>query len=337
MINYGAWGEPLVKEPKYSMSRRFRCDFKQVVLLCVVCVITLAISACGPLGSDDPTPVPTATPEPRETATPVPTPEPTATPTPSPTPSPVPEPTPSPTPAPVTEDYSYEIVDTLPHDRRAFTQGLEYFDGFLYESTGLRGQSTLRQVNPETGEVLQQRDLDEDLFGEGLTINDDRIYQLTWQAGQGFIYDRGSFELIGEFTYEGEGWGLANDGDQMYMSDGSNTLYIRDLETFEAIEQIEVFDSDGPVSMLNELEYIDGKIWANIWMEDTIVVIDPATGWVTRRIDMTGLLQDEDRDEHRVDVLNGIAWDAENDRLLVTGKLWPVIYEIEVVPANEVT
>lgn len=288
--------------------------------------LSALLAACGPFSPDEPTPEPTATPAPSPTATPEPTP--------TQAPSPTPERESTPTPAPETVDYTFEIVDRFPHDRRAFTQGLEYHDGFLYESTGLRGESTVRKVDLETGEVQQLHELDESLFGEGLTIYNGRIYQLTWQAGIGFIYSADTFEMVGEFSYEGEGWGLANDGERLIVSDGSSTISFRDVGTFEELDRIEVYDDRGAVSMLNELEYIDGEIWANIWMEDEIVVIDPETGWVTRRIDMTGLLQDEDRGDHRVDVLNGIAWDADNGRLLVTGKLWPVIYQIDIVPAS---
>lgn len=231
-------------------------------------------------------------------------------------------------------DYTFEIVHRFPHDRRAFTQGLEYHDGILYESTGLRGESTVRKVALETGEVQQLHELDENLFGEGLTVHNDRIYQLTWQAGAGFVYEQETLDLIDEFAYQGEGWGLANDGERLIVSDGSSTISFRDFGTFEELDRIEVYDDRGAVSMLNELEYIDGEIWANIWMEDEIVVINPETGWVNRRIDMTGLLQEGDRGDHRVDVLNGIAWDVDNERILVTGKLWPVIYQIDVVPAS---
>lgn len=187
----------------------------------------------------------------------------------------------------------------------------------------------------DTGEVLQIHQLEDEYFGEGLTILDGRIYQLTWQAGVGFIYDLETFEQLGEFVYEGEGWGLANDGERLMMSDGSNLITFHDPETFEVLDEIEVYDDSGPVTMLNELEWIDGKIWSNIWRDDIIVVIDPETGWVTQRIDMTGLLQDEHRGENRVDVLNGIAWDAESERLIVTGKLWPAMYQIEVIPVGD--
>jgi glutaminyl-peptide cyclotransferase len=305
------------------------------VLLVLSLIVAALVAGCGPLGESDPTPEPTATPAPTATPIPTPTPEPTPTATPEPTATPIPEPTPSPTPVPVTGDYSFQIITSFPHDRQAFTQGLEFHDGYIYESTGLRGESTLRRVNLETGEVLQLHELEDHLFGEGLTILDDRIYQLTWQAGVGFVYDLDSFEQLSEFSYEGEGWGLANDGERLIMSDGSNVITFRDPETFEILEEITVYDDRGPVMMLNELEWIDGEIWSNIWRDDIIVVIDPETGWVTQRIDLTGLLQDEHRGEHRVDVLNGIAWDPHGERLIVTGKLWPVMYQIEVIPLED--
>lgn len=303
------------------------------MLVLLTMVATLLVS-CGPLGQEDPTPEPSPTPAPTATPEPTPSPEPTPTPTATPEPTPTPEPEPTPTREPVTGDYTYEILATFPHDREAFTQGLEFHDGYIYESTGLRGESTLRQVDLQTGEVLQIHHLEEDLFGEGLTILDGRIYQLTWQAGVGFVYDLETFESLGEFTYEGEGWGLANDGERLVMSDGSNVITFRDPETFEILDEIEVYDDSGPVTMLNELEWIDGEIWSNIWLDDLIVVIDPETGWVTQRIDFTGLLQDEDRGDYRVDVLNGIAWDDVDERLIVTGKLWPVMYQVEVVPVE---
>lgn len=295
-------------------------------VLLIIAAILLA--SCGPLGGEEPAPVPSPTPNPTPTSTPVPVP------TPTPTPQPTSTPEPTPTPHLETSEYTYEIVNTFPHDRRAFTQGLEFRDGYIYESTGLRGESSLRRVELETGEVLQRHALDEDLFGEGLTILADRIFQLTWQAKTGFVFDKESFEPIMQFFYDGEGWGLTNDGDRLIMSDGSNTLSFRDPEGFVELDSVDVYDDRGPVVMLNELEFINGEIWANIWMEDQIVVIDPESGWVTRRIDMTGLLQDEDRSDHRNDVLNGIAWDAENERVFVTGKLWPVMYEIDVVPVD---
>jgi glutaminyl-peptide cyclotransferase len=311
--------------------RRFVRLIRNMRASAVALIVLMTIgSACGPFGSKDPTPVPMPSPTPTET----PVPAPTATPIPTPTPVPTATPVPTPTPEPTTIDQTYRIVNTFPHDRRAFTQGLEFRDGYLYESTGLYGQSSLRQVDPETGDVLRQRDLGDEFFGEGLTIRQDRIYQLTWREGTAFVWDLESFELLDQFAYEGEGWGLANDGERLIMSDGSNILTFRDLETFEVISSVPVSDDQGAVVMLNELEYIEGKVWANIWLEDLIVVIDPETGWVERRIDMTGLLQAEDRGDHRVDVLNGIAWDRDGNRLFVTGKLWPALYEIEVVPTG---
>jgi glutaminyl-peptide cyclotransferase len=307
----------------------------RVPIVATTLFLIVVVTACGPLGEMEPTPEPTATPQPTATPSPTPTPEPTPTPVPSPTATPVPEPTPTPAPAPETGEYTYEILDRFPHDRRAFTQGFEYHNGYLFESTGLRGESTLRRVDLETGEVVQLYELEDHLFGEGLTVYEDRIYQLTWQAGVGFVYDLETFEQLGEFSYEGEGWGLANDGERLIMSDGSNVLYFRDPETFEELDRVEVYDDQGAVTELNELEHIGGEVWANIWYEDDIVVIDPETGWVSRRIDMSGLLQDEDRGDHRVDVLNGIAWDAENERLFVTGKLWPVVYQVGIIPTND--
>jgi glutaminyl-peptide cyclotransferase len=303
------------------------------LILC--CFFTAIIVGCGPLAESDATPTPEPTPIPSPTPTVTPAPTVTLTPTVEPTPIPSPTPEPSPTPDVGATEYTWEILATYPHDADAFTQGLEYRDGEFFESTGRYGESSLRRVDLETGEVLQLHELDEHLFGEGLTVYGDRIYQLTWQAEVAFVYDRNTFELLGEYTYEGEGWGLANDGNRLIMSDGSNLITYRDPETFEEIGTIQVYDDRVPMTELNELEYIDGEIWANIWLQDVIVVIDPESGQVTRRLDMTDLLQDEDRGDHDVDVLNGIAWDEENGRLFVTGKLWPVIYEIEVRPAHE--
>jgi glutaminyl-peptide cyclotransferase len=296
-------------------------------------VIFVGCGSGGDAGDPEPTPEPspTATPEPEPTPEPTPTAKPPPDVAPTPSPTPIQTPTPEPTPAPETAVFGYEIVDIYPHDYRAFTQGLEFHDGYLYESTGLRGESTLRRVDLDTGEVLQIHHLDDELFGEGLTILNKRIYQLTWHAGIGFLYDLETFELIDEFEYEGEGWGLANDGERLIMSDGSSTLYFRDLETFEVLDRVNVYDERGLVLRLNELEYIDGHVWANVWLEDYIVIIDPETGWVTGRVDLTGLPQPEDRGDRRVDVLNGIAYDLDEERIFVTGKLWPALYEIELV------
>jgi glutamine cyclotransferase len=227
--------------------------------------------------------------------------------------------------------YTYEIVNIYPHDRDAFTQGLVFEEGVLYEGTGLRGRSSLRTVELETGDVLKLHSLALPLFGEGVTVYGDKIFQLTWQAHVGFVYDKDTFELLQEFTYPTEGWGITHDGQRLIMSDGTSTLHFLDPETLEEIGQIEVYDQNGPVTRLNELEYIHGEVYANVWKTDRIARIDPQTGQVTGWIDLTGLLSAEDRVEP-VDVLNGIAYDAENDRLFVTGKLWPKIFEIELTP-----
>jgi glutaminyl-peptide cyclotransferase len=308
--------------------RLFRESIQRSVAVSLLCVIALGVASCDALDRTEPTPTPepTVTPDP----SPTPTPEPTPTATPAPVPTPTSEPIATPTPEPETDDYTFERIHSFPHDPGAFTQGLEFRDGYFYESTGRRGESTVRRVDPESGEAVQVHELEDHLFGEGLTVLEDRVFQLTWTAGAGFVYDRETFDLVDEFSYDGEGWGLANDGEHLIMSDGSNVITVRDPDTFEILDEVHVFDDRGPVTELNELEYIDGEIWSNVWLKDVIVVIDPETGWVTRRIDMTGLLTDEDRDDRNVDVLNGIAWDDENQRLFVTGKLWPVVYHIEV-------
>lgn len=226
--------------------------------------------------------------------------------------------------------YDYKVIETYPHDPEAFTQGLQYVDGVLYEGTGLNGQSTLRRVDLATGTVEQQIDLDPQYFGEGIVVIDDEIYQLTWQSQVAFLYDRESFEGIGQFQYPTEGWGLTYDGEELIMSDGSSTLFRRDPETFEEIAQIEVNDRGDSINMLNELEYIEGEVWANIWQTDVIAIIDPEDGEVRAWVDLTDLLPIEDR--ANADVLNGIAYDDENDRIFVTGKFWPTIFEIELVP-----
>ena len=229
--------------------------------------------------------------------------------------------------------YRYEVVNIYPHDRNAFTQGLVFENGFLYEGTGLRGHSTLRRVELETGNILQSREIPGPFFGEGIAIYGNRIIQLTWQAHVGYVYDKGSFELLRRFNYATEGWGITHDGKRLIMSDGTSTLRLLEPETFSEIGQIEVFDNDGPVSGLNELEYVQGEIYANVWQTDRIARICPETGRVTGWIDLAGLLSPEDKSE-AVDVLNGIAYDAVNDRLFVTGKLWPKVFEVVVIPSD---
>jgi len=227
--------------------------------------------------------------------------------------------------------YGYKILKTYPHDPKAFTQGLVYYkDDILYEGTGMWGESSLRKVNLETGQVLQIHLLPSDIFGEGIVLWQDKIIQLTWQHRQGFVYDRETFTLLKEFSYPTEGWGITHDGTRLIMSDGSATLFVWDPETLQEIGRIEVRDDKGPVVRLNELEYIRGLIYANVWQTDRIAIIRPDDGRVVGWIDLSGLLAPEDR-HARVDVLNGIAYDAEGDRLFVTGKYWPKLFQIRVI------
>jgi glutamine cyclotransferase len=230
-------------------------------------------------------------------------------------------------PAPV---YTFRIVNTYPHDRGAFTQGLVFEDGKLYEGTGRRGRSSLRRVELETGQVQQLVELPEQYFGEGIALFGEKIYQLTWHENTGFIYDRESFEQLGVFHYPTEGWGLTHDGQSLIMSDGTSTLHYLDPETLEKTGEVQVHYLGTLVKALNELEYVQGEIFANVWQTNLVVRIDPQSGEVIGVIDLTGLLDPEDRDPP-VDVLNGIAYDRENDRLFVTGKLWPKLFEIELV------
>lgn len=230
--------------------------------------------------------------------------------------------------------YTYKVVKEFPHDPEAFTQGLYFRDGLFYEGTGLYGRSSLRKVNMEDGRVLRQVDLPAEYFGEGIVECGDRIIQLTWQENTGFVYDRETFQLLDTFIYDGEGWGLTFDGAHLVMSNGTEWLTYLDPVTFQPVKRLEVTDSQGPVSLLNELEYVEGKIYANVWHTDIIVIIDPATGKVTGKINLEELSYQAGRPKLNEDVLNGIAYDAENKRLFVTGKLWPSIYEIELVQAN---
>jgi glutamine cyclotransferase len=222
------------------------------------------------------------------------------------------------------------VVHTFPHDRSAFTQGLVFHDGKLLESTGQVGHSSLRRIELETGKVQQQVDVDAPYFAEGITVLKGKIYQLTWQQGVGFIYDAWTLEKLGEFNYRGEGWGLTNDGQSLVLSDGSNRIRFLDPANFEVRRTITVVEGGTPVSQLNELEYIQDEIYANVWHNNRIARIDPRTGAVAGWIELSGLLgQGEVSDEEAV--LNGIAYDETNGRLFVTGKLWPKLFEIRLI------
>nr|WP_305121721.1 glutaminyl-peptide cyclotransferase [Pedobacter mongoliensis] len=228
--------------------------------------------------------------------------------------------------------YSYEVVNTFPHDTSSYTQGLEYHDGILFESDGMYGESSLRKVDLKTGRVLQKVDIPAQTFAEGITVIGDKIIMLTWQERIGFVYDKNSLSKVSEFPHNsgtGEGWGLAFDGNHILSTDGSNIIYLLDKNTYQREGIIQVYDSKGPVDSLNELEYIDGKIYANIYQQDRIVIIDPKTGGVEAEINLQDLAPYADRLETGY-VLNGIAWDAQGRRLFVTGKKWNKLFEIKV-------
>jgi len=224
--------------------------------------------------------------------------------------------------------YTATVINTYPHDPNAFTQGLVMEDGQLYEGTGRNGQSSLRKVALETGEILQRSNLNARYFGEGITIMDGKVYQLTWQTHLGFVYDLATFKVEKTFFLPGEGWGITHDGTHLIVSDGTAFLRMLDPATLTEVSRIEVKMDGLPLDRLNELEFIDGEVWANVWYTDAIVRIDPATGTVTGRIDLSNINQQRATD----DVLNGIAWDEESGRLFVTGKLWSQLYEIRVEP-----
>jgi glutaminyl-peptide cyclotransferase len=234
-------------------------------------------------------------------------------------------------PAPVS---NYRVVHVFPHDAEAFTQGLVYLDGFLYEGTGLNGRSSIRKVRLENGEVLQVQRIDPQYFGEGIAIVGTSLFELTWQSEVGFIYDRSSFQRTGTFTYKGEGWGLTYDGKRLIMSDGTSYLRFIDPTTRKELSRIQVRDGGTPVERLNELEYVKGEVLANVWQTDRVARIAPSTGQVLGWIELSGLLSPREAQmaEAAGGVLNGIAYDAPQDRLFVTGKLWPKLFEIKVAP-----
>jgi glutamine cyclotransferase len=226
-------------------------------------------------------------------------------------------------------NYGYEIVNIYPHDPAAFTQGLVFVDGKLYEGTGEEGRSSLREVELETGHVLKKVDVPEPYFGEGIALLNGKIYQLTWQHQVGFVYDAKTFQQVGKFNYSGEGWGLTTDGHSLILSDGSNRIRFLDPDSFRVTKTIAVLDGKLAVNELNELEYVNGEIYANIWHDQRIATIDPQTGRVTGWIDLNGLLPPGDVTDEEA-VLNGIAYDEAGKRLFVTGKLWPRLFEIKL-------
>ncbi|RKZ38478.1 MAG: glutaminyl-peptide cyclotransferase [Gammaproteobacteria bacterium] len=231
--------------------------------------------------------------------------------------------------------YHYRVINTYPHDHKAFTQGLIYHDGVLYESTGKWGQSSLRQVDLKTGEILQIYHLPRRYFAEGMTIWQNKIIQLTWRSKIGFVYNLKNFEPLTHFTYPTEGWGMTNDGEKLIMSDGTDKLYFLNVKTFETIGFIQVRDQNIPITKLNELEYIEGEIFANVWKSDLIARISPQTGQVLGWIDLNGLKSLLPKTTHpKPNVLNGIAYDKIGQRLFVTGKFWSQLFEIQLVPVR---
>lgn len=230
-------------------------------------------------------------------------------------------------------EYTFEIVEVFPHDTSAYTQGLAYRDGFLYEGTGRNGQSSLRKVRLKTGEVIRRVDLEPDFFGEGITIIKDRVFQLTWKSGVGFVYDLNSFHLLRRFTYSGEGWGLATNGRDLFLGDGTSEIRVLDSETFQEKRRLRVHEGAIPVDQVNELEFVEGQIYANVWHSNRIARISQQTGEVVGWIDLTGLLSSIYRLEPEA-VLNGIAYDPIRKRLFVTGKLWPSVFEVRLSPKH---
>jgi glutamine cyclotransferase len=228
----------------------------------------------------------------------------------------------------IAREVGYEVVNNFPHDPGAFLQGLVWYNGF-FESTGQFGRSSLRRVEYPTGKVLQQVNIDPQYFGEGLAMVDNRLIQLTWQSHRGFVYDRDSFERLREFTYDTEGWGLTYDGKSLILSDGTDVLTFLDPDSFKPTRKVSVKFNGAALRELNELEYIDGEVWANVWHTDRIVRIDPASGQVKSYLNLAGILPEDEKSNPEA-VLNGIAYDAHGKRIFVSGKLWPRIFEIRL-------
>ena len=225
--------------------------------------------------------------------------------------------------------YSYNIINTYPHDVNAFTEGLVYESGFLYESTGRINESTLRKVDLQTGEILKLHKLDGNYFGEGITLYNDKIFQLTWKSNVGFIYDKDTFNLINKFYYNTEGWGITHNDEHLIMSDGTDEIYFLNPQNFKKVYSIKVHDEFRPIKKLNELEFIKGEIYANVWKCDKIARICPHSGKITGWIELKGLLSPKEC--KRAGTLNGITYDKKNNRTFVTGKMWPKIFEIKLI------
>jgi glutamine cyclotransferase len=231
-----------------------------------------------------------------------------------------------------TPEYTVVVVRSYPHDRAAFTQGFEFHNGRFYEGTGLEGRSSVRIDDVKSGKVLRSAGVPSPIFGEGITVIQNRLVEITWQSHIGFIYRPTDLALTGKFQYDGEGWGLANDGKRIYFSDGTDSIRILDADSLQETRRIHVHDGERRIDMLNELEWVRGEIWANIWQTNRIARISPADGRVLGWIDAAGLLKPEDLNGQPVDVLNGIAYDAATGRIFLTGKLWPKIFEVRLLP-----
>ncbi|OGS70882.1 MAG: glutamine cyclotransferase [Flavobacteria bacterium RIFCSPLOWO2_12_FULL_35_11] len=234
------------------------------------------------------------------------------------------------------EIYTYKIINTYPHDKGAYTQGLEFLNGFLYEGTGKKGSSSIRKVELKSGKVLQQKDIDEQYFGEGITIFNNKLYQLTWQSGIGFVYDLNTFEQEKTFNYtkSREGWGLSHNGEKLIKTDGTEFIWFLNPETLAEEDYIEVYTNERKVEKLNELEFVNGLIYVNIWQQNTILMVNPATGKVEGVANLNSLktiIEKEQKLEDSDEVLNGIAFDKDTNRLFVTGKHWSKLYEIELL------
>ncbi|MCJ7691431.1 MAG: glutaminyl-peptide cyclotransferase [Clostridiaceae bacterium] len=225
--------------------------------------------------------------------------------------------------------YPYEIINTYPHDANAYTEGLVYESGFIYESTGIFNESTLRKIDLQTGEIVKLHKLDRNYFGEGITLYYNKIYQLTWKSNVGFVYDKESFKLINKFYYNTQGWGITHNDEHLIMSDGTDTLYFLNPNNFKKVYSIKVHDEFRPVTRLNELEFIKGEIYANVWRRDRIARICPHSGRVTGWIELKGLLSA--KEYKNADTLNGIAYDKLSNRIFVTGKKWPKIFEVKLI------